>query len=288
MGLASPPKRVKRELLLSSTALPPSVLSSPSSQRIYSPRSPATKSNHSSHSYRSSLASDEPSCPSPPICLEAFFPPSPGAIHRRPSLDNSNFISPVNDNFFCRSQFRPSVADRYPTHNPIAASPYAGYRPQNLALPSARSPLRSPVRRPSPRHAEDHVEDLFNNRHAGPDPFPCDMSGSLHEIDSVGWNHDATHDLCLDMKPPSVATSHSTLDANAARSLISRLDTFHEHARDSIMSAPEPEQASLTNAYANWALHVARDPLGGNDLRRNDTMDRDISDAFDMGPSAIV
>jgi hypothetical protein len=148
---------------------------------------------------------------------------------------------------------------------------------------------RSPIRYLPPKPV-DHVDDFTTGRPNGQlDPFPCDMSSSLHDMDSVTWNHDFSNGgyLSLDVKPASVATRDTTLDDNAARNLISRLDTFHERARDSILSAPEPEQASMTNAYANWALHVSRDPLGGNDLHP-DCTDKEITEAFGMGQSAIV
>ncbi|GKY93081.1 hypothetical protein MPSEU_000276400 [Mayamaea pseudoterrestris] len=290
---ASPLKRVKRESLWSplDNGSPPPTLSSPSSRLLSSPGSFATKSNRSSLSYRSSLTSEEPSCPSPPLCLEAFFPPSPGTVHRKPSLDNSNFVSPVNDNFYRRNPFHPATLEQ--GHHPmILPGPYTFHQPSDVAL-AARNRLPLPQfhvsRRPSPK-VTDNSEDFSHHRQCGLDPFPCDMSSSLHDMDSVAWNNDHINDslLAMDAKPVNVKpTQRNDTDDNVAQNLMSRLGVFHEHARDSILSAPQPEQASLTNVYANWALHISRDPLGGIDAQAECT-DKDISDVFGMGQSAIV
>jgi hypothetical protein len=211
------------------------------------------------------------------MCLEAFFPPSPGAVHRNPSVNNSNFVTPVNDTFFYRSRFHPtSSAGR----NHTTPSPLLQRKQEDIAQSSLCD---------SPMHeTSQYPVRLADDEHLGGDhdPFPCDLSSSLTDMDSVAWNGDPMPNNLhgLDVKPASAQNEPSSRDEVVARGLISRLDSFHEHARDSILSAPEPEQALLTNAYANWALHVARDPLGGNDMRP----DKDLSEAFQVGPSATV
>jgi hypothetical protein len=192
-----------------------------------------------------------------------------------PSLESSNFISPVDDKFFCRSRFFPSAPsgnDEF--RNPMAPRPY---RNHSIIDESTGLYEQSPYTDASPsnRNKIGHGEAICDNGTVGLDPFPCDMSASLQDIDSVTWKQDPTQDCLvgLVLKPPSVGTQSSDSSEEAARSLCMKLDTFHEHARDSILAAPETEQASLTNAYANWALHVAWDPLGGNDMHPTDLFD---------------
>lgn len=134
----------------------------------------------------------------------------------------------------------------------------------------------------------EHTGDFLLDHPYVLNSFPCDISTCLHDLDYVFCSGDETNGLLLDTdaEPP---IGNTPLNDNAARRLILGLGHFHDCVRDCILSAPEFEQAWLTNMLAMWALQVSRDPLGGTDLRSEDT-EQGSTETYGtrVGQSAIV
>jgi hypothetical protein len=223
--MASPPKRSKRP--------PLPVLSSSTHQPYQNLSSMVTASVDKSLSPCNS-----------PLSLDHFLSPSPArSIHYTPSVENSNFITPVN---LMYSQGR--VSQQFAEYTTPTSSPFRFRNEHSPGLTRVHenSFLHSPFQR---ARLNDDIETEFVSF----DPFQYDIEQSLYEADSV-FNDPYSPQTTMNLT--GNRTSHKS------HVLVERLESLRESIRELVMTAPTVDQAPLVNVVTNWARHVAKDPLG--------------------------